>query len=344
MFPDRKPSICFIVTKGEITHGENGRILSPRLVAPDLQDMANVTEVDLTQGEFSRDRVVLAVRRNLLQCDGFVVAVGRHNLPQLAPYLAFALGSRLDRPVVLVGTNIVASALHSGAREQFVRATMAASIPLNQVAICFNDRLVGGTNFKVEKVGQSLIGFDSYNPGQLLGEFTGAGIENLHGRDVPQLSQVPLLNRFADGFLSIVPTTGIEDNLREWLSRMNPTGLVLTTDSRSVSESVIPMIDRFTERGIPTLIINSVPDFTPLGDRPEYETETAAENVGATLARGLGHDVAVVKFSWAVQKALDEMASGRLSLESKIARIRHLMQVPYVGEFGLHRPFTTPNL
>lgn len=340
--PDIKPNICFITTRGEITQGNNSGVLSPRLVAPGLQDMVNMTEVDLTQGEPSRDRVVSGVHQRLLRYDGFVVTAGRQNLSGLASYAAFALGPDLDRPVVFTGTNITASMSHSGAREQLLRATMAASTLSNQVLICVNDKIVSGTNFRMERVGTNLIGFNSYYPGQTLGEFIGAGIEGLRARNVPRLTQLPPLNRFASHILPISPTLGISDDLREGFSRMNPNGVVLTTDGRSVPDSALPMIGDFTARGIPVLVINNVPDSNLSGNGSAYATETNVENAGAIAVRGLGHDVALVKFSWAVQKALDEIDAGSLSLENKIVRISQFMQTPYVGEFGSHRPFTIP--
>ena len=83
------------------------------------------------------------LHRNWDRADGFVVLHGTDTMAYTASALSFAL-QHLSKPVICTGSQIPMSNIRSDARRNLINAVELATLPMNEVAICFNDTLYRG--------------------------------------------------------------------------------------------------------------------------------------------------------------------------------------------------------
>lgn len=336
-----KPRICFITTPGEITQLKTG-YGDPRQISPNLVDIADVAVVRMDQKRLpDTSAVVEAIYSRLDNFDGFVMTAGKHELQTIAPRLAFALGPNLDKTVVVTGSNIPASFVHSGARERLVRAAMVAGAPFKEVVIAFDELAVRGTSSQVGFKGSAnLLAYNSYYEDGHLGEITALGLEVNHTRKF-ESGIVNLLPDINNNVVSFGITPGIEPELIEPLTE-GKSGVIFSTDGKALPSqepySLFPLVIRLIGRGIPILVASTVRDAT-LGIQAPYVEESAVEELGGIVVRNMNFMVATTKFCWVLSRVAEEIANGKIPLEGKIARVKQWMETPYVGEFGIRRPF-----
>lgn len=89
--------------------------------------------------------------------DGFVILHGTDTMAYTASALSFAL-QNLDKPVILTGSQVPMSNLRSDARRNLVNAIEMATLPLYEVAICFNDFVYRGNRSTKMSIGD----FDAF--------------------------------------------------------------------------------------------------------------------------------------------------------------------------------------
>ncbi|MDP3974351.1 MAG: asparaginase domain-containing protein [Candidatus Daviesbacteria bacterium] len=336
-----KPRICFITTPGEITQLKSG-YGDPRQISPGLINIADVAVVRMDKARFVDPKTVAeAVYSRLDRYDGFVVTAGKEDLQILAPRLSFALGPNLDKTVAVTSSNIPASFVHSGARERLVRAAMVAGAPFKEVVIAFDELAVRGTSSQVGFKGSvNLLAYNSYYEDGHLGKITALGLEINHVRK-SESGIVNLLPDINNNVVSFGITPGTEPELIEPLTE-GKSGVIFSTDGKALPSqdpySLFPLARRLIEKGIPILVANTVRDAT-LGIQAHYMEESAVEELGGIVVRNMNFMVATTKFCWVLSRVAEEVANGKIPLERKIARVKQWMETPYVGEFGIRRPF-----
>ncbi len=89
--------------------------------------------------------------------DGFVILHGTDTMAYTASALSFALQG-LDKPVILTGSQVPMSNIRSDARRNLVNAIEMATLPLPEVAICFNDFVYRGNRATKMSIGD----FDAF--------------------------------------------------------------------------------------------------------------------------------------------------------------------------------------
>ncbi len=287
--------------------------------------------------------VAEAVYSRLDRYDGFVVTAGKEDLQILAPRLAFALGPNLDRTVVVAGSDIPATYVHSGAREDLVRAAMVAKSPFKEVVIAFNLAVVRGTSFQLGLRGSThLFDYNSYYEYGHLGEITSLGLEINHIRDA-QSGTVNFLPDIDDNIVSFGISPGIEPELIEPATE-GRAGVIFSTDGKALPSqkpySLLPLVSRLIGKNIPILVTSRVRDAV-LGEdhQARYGGESVIEQLGGIIVRNMNFMVATTKFSWVLRRVAEEIADGKVLSANKIARVKEWMETSYVGEFGIHRPF-----
>lgn len=348
--PDvEKPKICFISLPGEITQSKNG-FVSPLEVSPRLTEVVNPDVVDLTQTkdvvEWARlSAEVIHSRRN--DYKGFVVTGYKDALQFIAPRLAFAFGPSLDKTIVVSATQIPAPEPQSAASLHLIWAAMAANTPFREVVISYNDLVLRGTNFRVGSSGYSQsISYEPYSQSQdYLGRFAVGGVGVQHQREVPKGNDT-FHNIFENRIAQISIHPGLNPDFISRLLKMpeieDMKGLVLESPSLSLMNmppyDLTCVIDSFKRANIPVLITTTVAD-DQIGEELSPYQENL-EGLGAILGRFMNPVVAVTKFSWAIGSANSRIKSGDLSEEQRLPQIQEIMKKPYVGEFGIHAPFT----
>ncbi len=89
--------------------------------------------------------------------DGFVILHGTDTMAYTASALSFSLRD-LSKPVILTGSQVPMSNIRSDARRNLVNAVEMATMPLPEVAICFNDFVYRGNRATKISIGD----FDAF--------------------------------------------------------------------------------------------------------------------------------------------------------------------------------------
>lgn len=89
--------------------------------------------------------------------DGFVILHGTDTMAYSASALSFALRN-LSKPVIFTGSQLPMSSIRSDARRNLVNAVELATMPFNEVGICFNDALYRGNRTTKMSIGD----FDAF--------------------------------------------------------------------------------------------------------------------------------------------------------------------------------------
>ncbi|MGM0546249.1 MAG: asparaginase [Bacteroidota bacterium] len=97
------------------------------------------------------------VQDNYKDYDGFVILHGTDTMAYTASALSFALQG-LNKPVILTGSQVPMSNIRSDARRNLVNAVEMATLPLPEVAICFNDFVYRGNRATKMSIGD----FDAF--------------------------------------------------------------------------------------------------------------------------------------------------------------------------------------
>lgn len=165
-------NILLIQTGGtiamDITHGEPK--LDPskwsELIYKEIPELSEIAEINIKQLFFedSSDispehwsRLIKFVSEVYDDYDGFVILHGTDTMAYTASALSFGL-QNLDKPVILTGSQVPMSNIRSDARRNLVNAIEMATLPLNEVAICFNDFVFRGNRSTKMSIGD----FDAF--------------------------------------------------------------------------------------------------------------------------------------------------------------------------------------
>lgn len=339
MSESEKPNICFITTPGEITQSAGG-FTNPLEVSPALQRVANIDTLNFSDQQISiaqlSREVAGAIHSRLSTYDGFVVTSDKIYLQYLAPRLAFILGPGLNRTVAVVATDFPASEPVSSASADLAKAAITASTPFNEVVILYGNSVIGGTNFLLaNEEGSSVLIYTSYTHAYgNLGAVSGKGIEIYHLKDF-QSEEDTFHDDLETNILPVSINPGFEPQffIEGFLTSK---GVVLELPGWTLPTrepySLIQLIDELVRKHqIPVLV-------TGTGLAPEVG-QTVAEALGAALGRNMNPEVARAKFSWVLGRVARELAEGKLEKKEKLPRVNDLMKRPYVGEFGIDKPF-----
>src|SRR5699024_4478517 len=99
--------------------------------APFFKDSS---DVGVTQWQ----QLIKAIAAQYKNYDGFVILHGTDTMAYTASALSFGL-QNLGKPVILTGSQVPMANLRSDARRNLINAIEMATLPLPEVAICFND-------------------------------------------------------------------------------------------------------------------------------------------------------------------------------------------------------------
>ncbi len=89
--------------------------------------------------------------------EGFVILHGTDTMAYTASALSFSL-KNLSVPVVMTGSQVPMSEIRSDARRNLVNAVELATLPIPEVAVCFNDHLYRGNRCSKMSIGD----FDAF--------------------------------------------------------------------------------------------------------------------------------------------------------------------------------------
>lgn len=130
---------------------------------PELNTMAHI-EVKHLFAEDSSDihqrhwqLIAETIEKRYEVFDGFVILHGTDTMAYTASALSFCL-QNLDKPVILTGSQVPLSDIRSDARRNLINSIEIATMPLTEVAICFNDHVYRGNRSTKMSIGD----FDAF--------------------------------------------------------------------------------------------------------------------------------------------------------------------------------------
>jgi L-asparaginase len=95
--------------------------------------------------------------------DGFVILHGTDTMAYTASALSFAF-QHLSKPIILTGSQVPVSVLRSDAPRNLVNAVQLATLPFNEVAICFNDKIFRGNRSTKVSIGDFTAFYSPNHP------------------------------------------------------------------------------------------------------------------------------------------------------------------------------------
>lgn len=266
---------------------------------PELSEIAE-TEVSPLFYEDSSDinpghwaRLIQLIEEKYESYDGFVILHGTDTMAWTASALSFGLRN-LGKPVILTGSQVPMRSIRSDARRNLVNAIEMATLPLNEVAICFNDFIYRGNRATKMSIGD----FDAFA-----------------SPNFPPLAEIGLhieVNaKYQEPEAPLETFTGFDDRifLLKIFPGMNPShldGLDLSGLRTVVLEtfgtgnfpvkderSLLPFLNRCVEYDLFVVITSQAPYDSV--DLSQYAGGRKAMELGALSARDMTTEAAVTK-------------------------------------------------
>lgn len=251
--------------------------------------------------------------------DGAVIVHGTDTMAYTASALAFLLPG-LDRPVVLTGSQAPLLDVRTDARANLVDACHLATMPIPEVAIAFDSRLLRGCRAKkLDSWGMSAFGSPSCAP---LAEM-GIGVE-IAPHVLPPRPPAPFDPRLDERVFLVRTFPGLAPAILSAILAEDVRGLVLEAFGAGnvprLESSLVPAIEEATRRGVPVVIVSQSPRGAV--DLHRYEGGAAAARAGAISAGDMTSEAALPKLMIALGRAAgapDVIASVRAAFATSAA-------------------------
>ncbi|TVQ11397.1 MAG: asparaginase [Balneolaceae bacterium] len=295
---------------------------------PELSGIAHIEIADLFFKDSSdinpADWKILAetIYENYASFDGFVILHGTDTMAYTASALSFCLNN-LGKPVILTGSQIPLAVIRSDASRNLINAIEMATLPLNEVAICFNDHIFRGNRSTKSSVGD----FDAFSsPNYPPLADIGLNI-SLNYQITPVSGKFSISPRFDDRVFIIRLFPGL-----------NPDHLLKLagTDLRAIiieafgcgnfpvtgRHSLLPFFRKCLEQDI-LLVINSQAAHDAI-DLSKYESGRNAQSMGIISAGDMTTEASVTKMMYL------------LAMHDNHLAVRDLYNRPIAGEISVN--------
>jgi L-asparaginase len=254
--------------------------------------------------------------------DGVVVVHGTDTMAYTASALAFLLPG-LDRAVILTGSQRPLADVRTDARANLVDACHLATMPIPEVGICFDSRLLRGCRAtKLDAWGMTAFGSPSCAPLVELGVGVRVGPHVLAPRP-----RAPFDPRIDPRVIVVRTFPGLDPSLLLGALDRGVRGLVIEAFGAGnvprLENSLIPVIEAAAAVDVPVVIASQSPrGVVELG---RYEGGSAAAKAGAIGAGDMTAESALTKLMITI---------GRAGDGERIAAAREAFATSSVGEMG----------
>lgn len=264
--------------------------------------------------------IAAVIEAEIDRYDGFVIIHGTDTMVYTASALSFML-SNLPKPVILTGAQRPLSEIRTDARNNLISALELATMDVPEVGIFFNHSLYRGNRAKKLSIHE----FDAFaSPNYPALAEVGLEIA-LNAPAIRRPAGLFRVHReFSDRVLSLRLTPGMDCELLTPFLEGAAEVIVLEAfgagNVPTGEKSLIPFIERATERGKLVALVSQAPSGTV--DLGLYECGVLAARAGAVSCGDMTVEAACVKLMFLL---------GQLGSSSKVARN---VAVPLAGEIS----------
>ena len=238
-------------------------------------------------------KLIRFIEREYENFDGFVILHGTDTMAYTASALSFGL-QNLSKPVILTGSQVPISSIRSDARRNLVNAIEMATLPLNEVAICFNDFIYRGNRTTKMSIGD----FDAFaSPNfpplaeiglnidlRIPGRASGGSLKSSTSFD-DRLFLLKLFPSLDPGFLNALDVDSMRALVLEAFGSGN-----FPIHGRL---SLLPLLERCIDSGITTVITSQAP--YDAVDLTKYKSGRKALELGAIGAGDMTTEAVLTK-------------------------------------------------
>ena len=260
--------------------------------------------------------------------DGFVVLHGTDTMAYTASALSFML-KNVAKPVVLTGSQIPLLEIRSDGVDNLITSLLvAAGGVVNEVCLCFGDRLLRGSR-ATKMSADGLVAFDSPNYPHLAD--IGIKIKYNHSVIREQPTSPLEFTEFKNSKIAVLKVfPGIQLSLFESILTESLSGIVLesfgTGNIPDNDGELLHIIKKAFDKNIPIVVTSQCPSGTvSLG---AYETSSPLKRAGAISGRDMTTEAAVAKLYYL------------FSLENTDKTREEIMTASLVGELTPSRNLT----
>lgn len=279
--------------------------------------------------------IAATVHAELPRYDGVVIVHGTDTMAYTASALAFLLPG-LDRPVILTGAQKPLADVRTDARANLVDACHLATMPIPEVAIAFDSKLLRGCRAtKLDAWGMSAFGSPTCPP---LAEL-GTGVQ-LAPHLLPPRPLEPFDPRLEARVLAVRTFPGLEPRLLQGALAAGVRGLVIEAFGAGnvpvLQNSLIPVFEAARAVDVPVVIVSQSPRGAV--DLGRYEGGAAAARAGAIGAGDMTSEAALTK----LMVTLGRTGGEALRPGGRIRAAREAFAIAKAGEMSLPSPAGEP--
>lgn len=235
--------------------------------------------------------------------DGFVILHGTDTMAYTASALSFALQG-LSKPVILTGSQVPMSNIRSDARRNLVNAIEMATLPLPEVAICFNDFVYRGNRSTKMSIGDfDAFASPNYPP---LAEI-GLNIE-MRNHIRRSSDSLRLSAEFSDQVFLLKIYPNLDPQFLEQINFGNIRALIVEAFGSGNfpihgSQSLLPFFEKCIDNDT-LLIITSQAAYDAV-DLNNYESGRKAQELGAMSAKDMTTEATLTKIMYLLARHED---------------------------------------